>query len=255
MEQGIDRWLLQAAIAGIRIGSWFAFAPFFSNQAVPPRVKAGLTIAVAATLYPVLPLVAPPESVWELGALVLHETFTGLAMGLAAGLIFDGVQLAGQIVGFQIGYSLANIIDPHTQVDTPVMSVLHQVFAMMLFLYFNVHHWILRGLATSFHLISPGASLASADTAGEMVRLMGGIWVIGVEMAAPVLLVTVVADVALGLIGKQTPQLPVLFEGLSLKSVAAFLLLIAVAASWPGYLEKKFYGAVVSMEQLMEMAK
>lgn len=255
VEISIETWLAQHGsqfvITAIRVGSWIAFAPVFGNSALPVRIKAGISLALVAVLYPAAAGQVVPDSSWGWARVILSESILGLLMGLTLHFVFDGIQFAGQLLGIQLGHALASMIDPHTQVDTPVASVFFQVVALLLFLQFNGHHWILRGLAGSFELVPSGSAFASAGMATEVVRLAGGLWKIGIEMAAPILLVTVLADVALGFLGKQSPQLPVLLEGISIKSIAGLAVLIGAVANWPNLLERYFLIAIRSMQQLM----
>ena len=82
-----------------------------------------------------------------------------------------------QILGVQMGYSLINILDPQTQVDTTVVAVFHQMVAFLLFLQLNVHHWILRGIASSFEYLSPGAVNLNRGLTAELLHGIAGVLV------------------------------------------------------------------------------
>jgi flagellar biosynthetic protein FliR len=231
------------------------FAPFFGNQSVPARIKIGLTVVLVALLYPLYAPQKVPVGIGNWLSVMSGEVVLGLLMGLALNFVFEGVQLAGQILGFQFGYSLANVIDPSSQVDTQVLSVFHQIVALLIFLQFNAHHWILRGLASSFQYMPPGTAYASVAATDQLLKLGGQLWIIGIQMAAPVLLATMVADVVLGFMGKESPQLPVLLVGLSVKSVMGVGVLAAAVAFWPRFLEKYFLTAIQSTERVLHLAR
>ncbi len=84
-------------------------------------------------------------------------------MGLAVQFVFEAAQFAGQVMGMQVGFGLVNILDPNTQVDTPVLAVFSQTIAMLIFLRLGVHHWLMRALAQSF-AICPQARPAPAES-------------------------------------------------------------------------------------------
>jgi flagellar biosynthetic protein FliR len=154
-----------------------------------------------------------------------------------------------------MGVSLVNVIDPQTQVDTPVLSIFHKLITLLIFLELNVHHWLLRGLGKSFAYL-PAGSIAWLETGGPaLIRAAGSIGLAGLQMAAPVLLATVVADVTLGFLAKASPQLPVLFFGLSIKSVLSLLVMIAAVVFWPRMLERHFMDAIATGERFLQLAR
>jgi flagellar biosynthesis protein FliR len=156
MELSLPKLLSALLMIGARVSGLMLFMPFFSHTAVPVRIKIALVVAITAVLYPVVSVhvqASPPSSwPWLLGS----ELVLGMAMGIATNLVFEGVQVAGHVMSVQMGYSLVNILDPQTDVDTTVVSVFIEVIALMIFLALNVHHWILRILAGSFETIVPG---------------------------------------------------------------------------------------------------
>jgi flagellar biosynthetic protein FliR len=231
------------------------FAPFFGSLSVPARVKAGLTVALTALLYPVYAPRALDFNGLNWCRVMAGEVVVGLILGLTLTFVFEGAQLAGQMLGFQLGYSLVNVIDPQTQVETPVLSTFHQVVVLLLFLQLGVHHWLLRGLAKSFEYLPPGVASATPAASGELLHAAGAMLVIAVQIAAPALIATMLADIVLGLIGKASPQLPVLFMGLSLKALVGFLVLAGSLRYWPVLMERYFLSAFQTMELLLHLAR
>jgi flagellar biosynthetic protein FliR len=183
------------------------------------------------------------------------EIVIGLIMGLMLQFIFEGVQLAGQIIGFQVGYSLASLIDPLTDIETPVLSNFYQVVALLIFLELDVHQWVLRGLARSFRYCPPGTVVVTPAATVELWRAAGGMLIVAVEIAVPALLATMLVDLTLGFLGKASPQLPVLFMGLSIKSLVAFGVMVGALRFWPGMLERYFSEALMTSERLMHLAR
>jgi flagellar biosynthetic protein FliR len=230
------------------------FAPFFSSLAIPARLKAGLTVALTVLLYPVYAPRAFDFSGLNWCRVVAGEVMVGLILGLTLSFVFEGAEVAGQILGFQIGYSLVNVIDPQTQVDTPVLSIFHQGVVLLLFLQLGVHHWLLRGLAKSFEYLPPGVPSATPAATEGLLHAAAAMLVIAVQIAAPALIATVLADIVLGLIGKASPQLPVLFMGLSVKALVGFLVLAGALRYWPALMERYFLRALQTMEHLLHLA-
>ena len=109
---------------------------------------------------------------------MLSEALIGMLLGLAVQFVFEAAQLAGQVMGMQVGYGLVNILDPNTQVDTPVLSVFSQTMAMLIFLQLGVHRWLVRALAASFTYLPAGTALATGEhdpaTAARRRRHLAG---------------------------------------------------------------------------------
>jgi flagellar biosynthetic protein FliR len=231
------------------------FAPFFSSMGIPARVKAGLTVAITALLYPVYAPRAFDFNGLNWCRVVAGEVMVGLILGLTLSFVFEGAELAGQILGFQLGYSLVNVIDPQTQVDTPVLAIFHKAVVLLLFLQLDVHHWLLRGLAKSFEYLPPGGASATPAATEELLHAAGAMLVVAVQIAAPTLVATMLADLALGLIGKASPQLPILFMGLSVKALVGFLVLAGALRYWPALMERYFFRALQTMEHLLHLAR
>src|SRR5580658_4707465 len=230
------------------------FAPFFGSDAVPARVKAGFTLVLTAMLYSICPVpeIQPGALSWI--RVALSEAAVGLMMGLSVQLVFEGMQIAGQLAGMQLGFSLAAIIDPQTNIETPVLSVFHQMFALLIFLELNVHHWMLRAVVKSFDYLPVGTALVKIAAVGELFRAAGGMWLIGVQIAAPVLLATLLIDVTVGFLSKASPQMPALAIGISAKSLVGYALLAASVGLWPVFLEHRFLNALNWIEQVFGLA-
>jgi flagellar biosynthetic protein FliR len=241
--------------AGMRVSGMMVFAPFLAGSAIPAYVKAALTVALTILLSPLLPAVALTPSPFELVRIITGELSVGLLLGMTLTFVMDAVQLAGQVLGIQMGFSLVNIIDPQTQVDTPVLSIFHELVALLLFLHLNVHHWLLRGLARSFSYLPVGTATASLASTNLFFHSAAGIFLAGLQMAAPVLAATLIADIMLGFLGKASPNLPVLFVGLSVKSLLGLTVAIAALAAWPRLLEKQFTTAIEAGENLLRLAR
>jgi len=133
---------------GVRLTGIMLFAPFFGSVAIPARVKAVLVLALTALLYPMTAAKIPQMSISHWPMMVFSELLIGVALGVTTNVVFDGVQMAGQVLSVQMGYSLVNILDPQTQVESTVVATFHQTIAMLIFLRLNVHFWILRAAST-----------------------------------------------------------------------------------------------------------
>jgi flagellar biosynthetic protein FliR len=228
-----------------------SFAPFFGSKAIPARIKAGLTIVLTALVYPFCAPQTVAGGPVDFVAVVFGEAVIGLALAICIQFVFEGVRLAGQLLGFQVGFSLVNAIDPQTNVDTPVLSTLHETVILLLFFRLSVDHWMLRALVKSFEYAPPGSVTVSSGAMRHLAIMAGKIFCIGAEIAAPILAATLLIDLALGLIAKVAPQVPVLFLGMSIKSLVGMGVLIGAVGYWPNLFERYFAEAFRATERLI----
>ncbi len=249
----VRRFFFPALFVGLRVGGLMAFAPFLSNRAFPARVKAGLTVAITILLVPSYPQQSLPLTAGGWLATALGEAALGLLMGLSVQFVFEGFQLAGEVAGVQMGFALENMFDPQTNATSPVLSVFYQTIAVLIFLQLNVHHWMLLALAQSFRLVPVGTVAVGLPAVRELFRVAESMWVIGVEIAAPVLVATMAVDLALSFLSRISPQVPVLLVGLSVKQLLGYLLMVGVVALWPSYLQSRFFVAIVTSEQILHL--
>lgn len=251
----IADFLSRALLVAFRIGGLMTFAPFFSNAAVPARVKAALTFLFAVLLVPVYSTASKPLTIVSWTAMAAGEIVLGLMMGFTTQFVFDGMELAGQIAGFQFGFSLVNAIDPNTEVETTVLSSFHEFVALLIFMQLGVHRWLIRAVAASFRVIPLGRLAAAPVSAPEILRMAGAMWLVGVEIAFPVLFATMLIDLTIGFLSKASPQFPAIFFGISAKTLVGLAILYGVIAFWPVTLERYFFHALANLETLLALAR
>jgi flagellar biosynthetic protein FliR len=254
MELSLTELLTGPLVIAVRISGLMLFAPFFGNGAIPPRIKAILVILITAILYPVYSGQVGIVTLTQWPGVVAREFVLGVAIGVATNFVFEAAQMAGTILGVQMGYSLVNILDPQTQVDTTVVAMFHQSVAFLLFLQLDVHHWIVRGIAHSFEYLSPGAVNLSRGLTTELLHGVAAVLGTGLQIAAPVLAATLVADVVLGFLGKASPQMPLMLLGPALKSMLGVALLVTVIHYWPALFARYFTESVGFTERLLHLA-
>ena len=254
MEISLIELLTGPLLVAIRISGLMLFAPFFGNNAIPARVKAVLVIVLSAVLYPAYAARISLITLAQWPGAVARELAVGMAIGISTNFVFEAAQMAGQILGVQMGYSLINILDPQTQVDTTVVALFHQMVALFLFVQLDVHHWILRGIAHSFEYLAPGTANLSRGLTAELLHGISGVLQTGLQIAAPVLAATIVADVILGFLGKSSPQMPLLLLGPPLKSMLGIGLLITAIRYWPELFDRYFTASLGFTERLLHLA-
>lgn len=225
-----------------RVGGLMVFAPFFGSFAIPHPIRVAAALVITIVMLPCLPLAAMPPSFGldQVVTSLAGEVLFGLVLGLTANFVFAGLQLAGQIISFQLGFSLINLIDPSSEVESSVFSFFQNILGVLFFLLLNGHHWFLTAVADSFSYLPPGGAHLTGTVVSEVVRLSSGVLKSGLQIAGPILAVTVLADVAMGIIGRAAPQLNVLVVGMPLKTLVGFGCLSVSFFYLPQYLGGAF---------------
>jgi len=254
MEIPLKQILSAIMVIGLRVSGLMLFAPFFSSVSIPPRVKVVLVVAITAVLYPVFSPQLSSLAITQWPSVVASETLLGIGMGLATNAVFEAAQIAGQMLSVQMGYSLVNILDPNTQVESTVVALFHQTMAMFIFLALDVHHWILRAIAHSFQYLPPGTATINPMFTKTLLHEGAIVLELGIQIAAPVLAATLLMDVVLGLLGKASPQMPLMLLGPAVKSMLGVLVLGATIGFWPRLFERYFSQSIAYTEQVLHLA-
>ena len=249
----MELYLSHAMLIAIRIAGLMTFAPFFGNSALPSSVKATLTLGLTALLLPLYVGSPAPEaaSAASWAVMALSEAAVGLMMGLAVQFVFDGMELAGQIIGFQFGFSLVNVIDPNSNVEITVLSTYHIFVTLLIFMELGVHRWLVRATALSFDLVPVGSMAHLHVPAPELFRAAGAMWLIGAEIAFPVVAATLFLDLTIGFLTKASPQFPALFFGISAKFLLGIAIMYGTVEFWPRILDRYFLNSLKSIEHLL----
>jgi len=223
----------------VRVSGLMVFAPVFSSTAIPPRVKAGFVLALS---YLVAPVVAGfPGARAELGVLpILGELSVGLVFGLTLSLLLEALAFAGQVMGFQFSFSLVNLMDPNSPAATPLMGQMFGLLGTLTVLGAGLHRTVLAALLRTF-AAAPVGSVSLDPRAGcELVTMAGGIFAAGLQLSAPVIAATLLAETAVALAGKLAPQLPVMVISVPVKTLLGYGVLIGSLALWPHWIESHF---------------
>src|SRR5579863_6463702 len=155
----LDQLLAATVFIGARVAGLMVYCPFLGSDAMPTPLKASFTLLITALLYPLHGPLQLNLNSWQWVGVGLSEVIIGLVLGLTANFMMEAPMLAGQILGVQMGYSLATLFDPQTQADTPVLAEFHRLAALLIFLQLDVHHWLLRAVVRSFSYLPAGTAL------------------------------------------------------------------------------------------------
>ena len=217
--------LVQAAVlVFIRVGAILISAPLFSSGSVPVHVKVGLSFMLAVIIFPLvnvtdvsaLPLAA-------LGIAMVGEVLIGVIIGFTARLLFAAVQLAGQLVGFQMGFGIVNVIDPQTSTQVSIIAQFENIITFLTFLALNAHHWFILAIAKSFEAVPLLTFTFTNSLMEALLRLSCDMFVVAAKVAAPIIAILLFTSVGLGLLARTVPQMNIFMVGFPLKLAIGLL--------------------------------
>ena len=243
-------FLAAMALALVRLSGMVVFAPFFSSTALPLRTKAVFVGAVAYLLAPLAAALPQAQLSLSFSAL-LGELAVGLVYGLTLTLLTEMMLFAGRIVGMQLSFSAVNLIDPTSSIQTPLLGDLFQLMGSLVIIAAGMDRIVLASLVRSFRVVPLGSYALAPTAALDLVRAAGGIFIAALELAAPVLAATMLVEFAVSMLGKISPQLPVMSLTVPLKTLTGFALLTGALALWPRFIETRFAGLLDMAERLI----
>jgi len=196
----------------VRCSAVLFIIPFFGSRNWPLLAKAGLTMLMAFLLYPAAraqnwPL---PQDILDFGLVVLAEMLLALCLGLTIHIILAGIQLGGQLVGFQLGFGIVNVLDPQSGAQVSIVAQLAYLIAVLLFLALDGHHLLIMALSWSVGTIKPGVINLSTDLLKQIIGLVLQLFALGIKLVAPAVAALLLTHTAMGIVAKAVPQINVL---------------------------------------------
>ncbi len=232
-----------------RMSGLIAFFPFFSHNSIPLIIKTTLALFLTMFLFPLAKLENNIlDSFFIL--FILSEILFGMIAGLILQMVFAILQMAGEQVSFTMGFSMASIMDPTTGANTPVISQVLNLLALLCFLVFDGHHLIILFIANSLEYINLGGFFPHENLILYLNKSMVNIFVLGFSMAFPILAISLLSDVIFGMLMKTMPQFNLLVVGYPIKIFLSFAVLIAILLIMMQYFKNLIMKSFEHMELL-----
>ena len=222
----------------LRTAGFIFVAPLLSAKAAPPQLRLLLTFFLTAIAFTAwAPHAAAP--VGQAAALAtsgmagfvpaaLSELALGMMLGFIVGLIFVTVQFAGQLVGYQMGFAIVNVLDPQSQSQVSLISEFLFAAVMLAFLNLNLHHDLIGLWYQSFDVAPPGSWAIEHFTLPALTAACDSMFWLALKIAMPLLAFLLLADLALGIMARVMPQMNVFIVGIPLKIAVGMLVLSMV---------------------------
>lgn len=214
------------------------FQPF-GTRIIPNSVRLLLAISISLVLVQLYSLKELPETN-TLIILGIKEIIIGLVIGLLSNIIFYMLQLAGQIIDFQIGLSLANIVNPAFEIQSSPIGDLFFILGIFIFLVSGGYLQIIEAIGYSFNLVPVGEVILNNHIFIESFKLLGNfVLQVALRFTAPIITTMLLVDVIIGIIARTVPQINIFIIGLPLKTGLAFLALLILIGNIPDLINRE----------------
>jgi len=210
----------------IRVSGIIATAPIFGSSVTPPQIKIVLSLMLALILYPFVPSITVfPDRPDHYVFLIASELLIGVVLGMIGRFLFSAVEFAGTVIGFQMGLGMANVFDPQSQEQVSLVGRFESTTATLIFLAMDGHLIVIQALVRSFSVIPPGGAKISQPLVEKLTDLSASIFVIGLQIGAPLIVALFLANAIIGLLARSVPQIQVFVVGFPLTLMLGFLFL------------------------------
>ena len=231
-----EREILDFVLIFLRVGGIFSLLPLFGDQPVPIRVRILASVLLAWFAHSLVPpqmlLKEMPTDIVLMSSYVVRELMVGLGIGFVARISFEGILLSASIVGYQMGFGMASLLVPDAGQQMNGFTALHRAIIMLIFFSLNFHHIFIEAIFTSFAIIPTAEASYDIGLASFMIKITSGIFSVGMQLAAPVLVALMFTMAAMGLIARTVPQMNVFTMSFP---VSFFIGLVVYIATFPFY--------------------
>lgn len=238
----------------VRIGAFFVTMPLFSYRTIPTQFKIGFSFFLALIMFTTIDLsTISIEGVYFF--LLFKEALVGLLIGLIAYIILSAVQIAGGFIDFQMGFAIANVVDPQTGAQSPLIGQYFYIFALLFLLSVDGHYLLIDGMFYSFTFIPIDAFIPFQDgsIAEFVISSFSKMFLIAFQMAIPLVGCLFLVDVALGIIARTVPQLNVFVVGLPIKIFVSFVVILFFLSIYLVLIKSLYSTMFEAMRHLMQL--
>ncbi|WP_400248018.1 flagellar biosynthetic protein FliR [Niallia sp. JL1B1071] len=239
----------------VRVTSFFFMLPLFSYRTIPTSFKVGLGFFLSLIMFwgmdvPTLTI----DSTYYF--LIMKEAMVGLLIGFVAYMLFSAIQIAGGFIDFQMGFAIANVIDPQTGTQSPLTGQYLSIIAMFFLLATNGHHLLLDGIFYSYQFIpmeQAWINFGNGNLAEFLLKTFSLMFAIAFQMSIPVVGSIFLVDVGLGIVARTVPQLNIFVVGVPIKLIAGLVILFIVMGVLMTSVSHLFSSILTTMKGMMNI--
>lgn len=217
-------------VCAARVGTAVAATPLLGTGNTPARARVALILLITALVFPLVgPHLPQANSTGEWVALLVHEGLLGAALAFVGRLVFSAVELGGTLISDQMGFGAANVLDPLTLHQVPLVAQFQSALTALVFLAIDGHHLVLRHLVDSYALVPVGQAWVGEAALGQLMALASRLFALGLSLAAPVVAAVLMTTLILAVLARVFPQLNVFLLSFPI-NIALGLMLVGLTA-------------------------
>ncbi|OQA76054.1 MAG: Flagellar biosynthetic protein FliR [bacterium ADurb.Bin243] len=214
----------------VRITGIFTSAPVIGAESLPAQIRIMTALVLSMLLMPAeissRGAVKIPPQTYIFALIVVKEILLGLLLGFVASFVIEGVKLAGELMGIQIGFAMVSVIDPESQQEESITGSFNYLIFTLIFLMINGHHLIIEALNQSLRIVPLGLVYYNGNFVSEIFDRAPEFFTIGVKIAAPIVVPLIMLSVVLGIISRAVPRLEVFLISFPLNILVSFMIII-----------------------------
>jgi flagellar biosynthetic protein FliR/FlhB len=203
----------------LRISAFFMITPVFFPKFTPSMAKIGFCVVFTFLILPGVNYenVKLINSNTTLIVFSIAEVITGLILGYITKFCFFSAQMAGQLMDFQVGFSMMSIFDPVSNENVTLLGRLLYWTSMVMFFVVDGHHMLIRAIIDSFNVVNIGKFILTQGTSMMIVKIFVEFFTLGLKIALPIIFIIIITDLCMGLVTRTVPQLNILILGMPIK--------------------------------------
>lgn len=229
MDNLLDAFLSQYQIillVLVRVSGLFIISPIFSRVNIPNTYKIGFSLLLTLIVSNLVE--GPTEMMTDLVLIIasIQELLVGFMIGFISYLFFSVFFIVGQVIDVQVGFGIASVLDPQSNIQIPITGNFYQIIATLMFLVVNGHHFLIEALVKSYDYVPIGKLTLSPAMVTQFIDIIGKLFVLGFKIGSPVIVTIILVDVLLGILAKTMPQMNIFAVGMPLKIIVGLALII-----------------------------
>lgn len=204
----------------VRVSGIFIISPVLSRTEIQMQTKVALCFIISAiTVFSVGLDYEISISLANIFFIIFKELLLGVTLGFVSYLLFISIYIAGQVVDMQMGFGMMNVFDPHSNSQIPITGSMYHIFAILVFLMINGHHWMIKAIIHSYEVVPIGSFIINAEILKAISQAFAQSFLIGFKISTPVVATIFLTNILLGIFAKTIPQMNVFVIGMPLKII------------------------------------
>jgi flagellar biosynthetic protein FliR len=202
-----------AGLVFCRVGALIMLIPGIGESSIPPRIRLGLALVLSLAFYPILRAGMPPVpgTVGGLAAQVIVEILIGVAIGSLLRMFLGALSVAGETISLQTNLSFAQTANPQQAQPSTTVGTFLSLLGISLIFATDLHQMFIAAIVKSYALFPMGRGFNAMDFGQLAIQTVGQVFALGIQLAAPVVVFSLVFNIAVGFVGRAMPQFQIFF--------------------------------------------